>query len=646
MTAIEVIATVSALLAGELDPAFDKLRAGGYDDRYPVVIEACPRPVITLDVEVEGRTMVCGRITVPENHDADTGNVVPLAFVILKSRSAAPAADPVVYLHGGPGGFVLQDIGTTSLLFDFARDRRDIVSFDQRGAGISNQTVACYNEIAEKFLQFAKPDENRFAPDGPLAKCVDEVKASGVELSHYNTYQNAKDVRAIVSALGYTEYNLYGISYGTKLAQEVMRTAPENVRSVVLDSISRVDNPAYDTNGVPLDQALGWVVDLCAEDEQCAEAYPNLERTINAAFERLQKKPMTILGEEVDESFINQVMEVGNKYRSGPFMAYLPKAFSDLANGDASTVEKLVSGGFAEKPVTPEALTASYPALSAHDKAIAEALVLQARQMELSEKSAHKLLSALAEDQSPTGSASTEQLLDDALSTMIQSMESDAVLALTRDYVLLGSRDPNKADIIAFVEAHVPVAYKSQIRGLVDAMSDADVDAFYRRASLDTSRLTMVARIYFALGIYACQEDFPFNSPDGFEAATAHYRFPLIDKGVRDDTYSIYGFCDLFAKSPRERFHEPVVSDIPVLATAGMKDTQTNPSAADMVVRTLANGRALTYPEAGHGVLLFSKCAKDIADAFIENPWAKVNDACIKKLKPKFLLPDGSFSGS
>ncbi len=589
--------------------------------------------------------MLCGRVTVQENHDADTGNVVPLAFVILKSRSTAPAADPVVYLHGGPGGFVLQDIWTTSQVFDFARDRRDVISFDQRGAGISNQTVACYEEIAAEFVQFAKPGANQFAPDGPLAKCLKEIKANGVEINNYNTYQNAKDVSAIVSALGYSGYNLYGISYGTKLAQEVMRTAPENVRSVVLDSISRVDNPAYDTNGVPVDQALGWVVDLCAEDEQCAAAYPDLEGTINAALARLKNEPMTILGAEVDEAFISQIMEAGNTYHNGPFMAYLPRAFTDLAKGDASTLEKLLSDGFAEKPMTPEALTASYSGLSANDKAIAEALVLQAQQMELSEQSVHKLLSTLADDRSPTGTANTEQLLDDALSNTVRSMGSDAIIAMTRDYVLLGAREPNKMEIIAFVDAHVPVAFKTQILGLVDAMSDADVDAFFRRASLDTSRLTLFSRLYFALGIYACQEDFPFNSPEGFEAASAKYRFPLIDKGVRDDTYSIYGFCDLFEKFPREGFHEAVVSDIPVLAMAGMKDTQTNPSAADSVVRTLSNGQALTFPEAGHGVSTFSQCAEDIAESFIENPVAKVNDGCIDGLKPKFLLPDGTFSG-
>jgi len=643
MTPAELIATVTALLSGEPDPSLAALQNGGHDDRYPVIVESCPRPIIALDVEVEGRTMICGRVTVPENHDADNGATIPLAFVILKSRSEAPAPDPVIYLHGGPGGFVLQDIGTTSFIFDFARDRRDVISFDQRGAGISNKTVACFDELSQEFIKFAK-NEDLFTSDGPLAKCLEEIAQSGVDLSLYNTYQNAKDVPAIVSALGYEEYNVYGISYGTKLGQEVMRSAPEKVRSVVLDSISRVDNPAYDTNGVPLDQAIGWVVDLCAEDAQCAEAYPDLEATTVAAQERLKNEPVTIRGQEIDEVLINQLMEKGNKYRSGPFMAYLPKAFTELSNGETTTAEKLLTDGFAPKAPDPQTFVAAYPGLSSQDKAMVQALILQATQMGATEQTVRTLLAALADDQSPSGAASTEQLLDDALSEMVLQMEPEAVLALTTDYILLGSQPTGKAGILAFIDTHVPAEFKVQIAGLVNAMSDEDVAAFYRRAELDTSSVTNGARMMLALGTYACQEDFPFNSPEGFDAISAEYRFPLINDGIREDTYSIYGFCDLYEKSPRAGFHEPVSSEIPVLATAGMKDTQTNPSAAVSVVRTLPNGQAVTYPEAGHGVIVFSKCAMDIAAAFLEDPWAKVNDTCVEGLKPKFLLPDGSFS--
>ena len=278
MTPDQVLTTVVALLSGAGDPAFDALRNGGHDDRYPVAIENCPRPLGAL--EVEGKTVICGRISVPENHEADNGQTIPLAFAVLKARSEAPATDPVIYLHGGPGGYTVQDIPFNARVFDFVRDRRDVIIFDQRASGISDKTIACYNEFSKDFMQFVKPDDEDkiFEPGQPLARCIAETAESGVDLSLYNTTQSAKDVRAIMDALGYPEYNAFGISYGTKLGQELLRAAPEGLRSLVIDSIARVDNASYDSNGVPPDQALGWVVDYCASEGRRAGGGPRVHR--------------------------------------------------------------------------------------------------------------------------------------------------------------------------------------------------------------------------------------------------------------------------------------------------------------------------------------------------------------------------------
>ena len=121
----QILATLALLLAGEPDAAFDPLRSGGYDERYPVTVEACPRPLPPLDVE--GQTLICGRIAVPEDHNAAQADTVPLAFALLKARSLSPAADPVIYLHGGPGGYTVQDIPFNAATFAFLRERRDII---------------------------------------------------------------------------------------------------------------------------------------------------------------------------------------------------------------------------------------------------------------------------------------------------------------------------------------------------------------------------------------------------------------------------------------------------------------------------------------------------------------------------------------
>jgi len=80
-------------------------------------------------------------------------------------------------------------------------------------------------------------------------------------------------------------------------------------------------------------------------------------------------------------------------------------------------------------------------------------------------------------------------------------------------------------------------------------------------------------------------------------------------------------------------------SDIPDLAMSGAKDTQTNPDAAERVVRSLTRSQAVLFPEAGHAVIQFSQCARDVAEGFLEDPFAPVNAACAEALKPRFYIP-------
>ena len=264
---------------------------------------------------------------------------------------------------------------------------------------------------------------------------------------------------------------------------------------------------------------------------------------------------------------------------------------------------------------------------------------MEADQMRSAGDAAAKLLSTLSDDIATYGALNTEALLDEALSDVATRLDLDALLAFLRDYTLFIGQDPDRADIETLIATHMPDVEQPRLLGMVAAMTEEDVAAFYQRARVDAAKLTALARMIFALGIIACQEDFPFNSLEGYNAVAADYRFPSIDTGVRESTAPLYGFCDLFDKHPREGFHDPVASDIPVLAMSGTKDTQTNPDAAERVVRTLPNGQAVLFPEAGHAVIMFSQCAKDVAEGFIETPTAPVNAACTAALKPSFHVP-------
>lgn len=180
MSPDQITALVMTLLSAQPDNgAFQTLMSGGYDDRYPVTIETCPRPLPAADIE--GQTVICGRIEMPENHASVDGNRLDLAFAVLKARSLSPAPDPVVYLHGGPGGRAVPDIAFNAAMFDNLRERRDLILFDQRASGISARTVTCVNTLADNIIELGRiaagdePDDD--TPD-PLKLCLDEIESS------------------------------------------------------------------------------------------------------------------------------------------------------------------------------------------------------------------------------------------------------------------------------------------------------------------------------------------------------------------------------------------------------------------------------------------------------------------------------------
>src|SRR5689334_11926891 len=56
----------------------------------------------------KGVKVVCGMLTVLEQHDEPDGPTIKLAVAIFKASSAKPKADPILYLDGGPGGHTLE----------------------------------------------------------------------------------------------------------------------------------------------------------------------------------------------------------------------------------------------------------------------------------------------------------------------------------------------------------------------------------------------------------------------------------------------------------------------------------------------------------------------------------------------------------
>jgi len=214
----------------------------------------------------------CGTLTVPESRTGESDALVEIAVAVLRTPSADPAADPVVYLNGGPGGvsldqhwFWVTDPGEWRGHPILAQ--RDLILVDQRGTGYSLPSLNC--------------DEDEL-----IEECHDRLVGEGVTLSGYSTPENAADLESLRLALGYDTWNLFGSSYGTRLAMAIVRDHPDGVRSMLLDGVYPLDVvPAYEMFFDNTLGALGELVALCASQPACDDAYGDINDLLVAAME-------------------------------------------------------------------------------------------------------------------------------------------------------------------------------------------------------------------------------------------------------------------------------------------------------------------------------------------------------------------------
>ncbi len=95
-----------------------------------------------------------------------------------------------------------------------------------------------------------------------------------MNLALYNSAQNAADIEALRQALGYDKINLYGISYGTRLALTALRDFPQGIRSVVIDGVVPLQVDMYAQTPANGAQALEAVFKACEAMLTCNQNYP------------------------------------------------------------------------------------------------------------------------------------------------------------------------------------------------------------------------------------------------------------------------------------------------------------------------------------------------------------------------------------
>lgn len=314
----------------------------------------------TCQVQIpDGVKAECGNLFVKENRRKADSRIIKLPIIIIKSTATNPAADPVLYTAGGPGAGSLGRARGAANLVPFTKER-DFIIFEQRGTQYAEPNLQCpeVNEAIHKNREQNLNAKEALRKEVQAAKlCRDRLIRQGVDLAAYDSASSAADIEDLRRVLGIRHLNLYGISYSTRLMLNYIREYPENVRSVILDSVLP-PTVNWDETGIDgVVNSLELIFEACKRQEKCSTRYPRLKERFFSLVASADKKPIIVAAVKNGKSYpvkINGsaiVDFIYNLLENTRMLPQIPFTLDALSRGNyeflkAYAENNLTSGGF------------------------------------------------------------------------------------------------------------------------------------------------------------------------------------------------------------------------------------------------------------------------------------------------------------
>jgi pimeloyl-ACP methyl ester carboxylesterase len=298
----------------------------------------------------------CADFPVPENRADPHSRRITLKLAVLRSRAQVASKDMLAFLVGGPGQAATDSAGQIASMLKPLLAHRDVLLLDQRGTGGSN-ALTCKNTDDAVTLE----GEVAFDADkmrNTAAECVKQL-AGRADPRYYTTTIATQDLEDVRKALGAPQFDLLGVSYGTRMAQQYLMRYPDAVRSVVLDSV--VPNPLalgqdFARN---LDDALKAQFIRCTTEPACKKQFGDPDQTLYQLRDALRANPHEVSFRD-PQSYrtVKRVLNEDSLASVVRMFAYtpataalLPLSIDAAAHGDVGPLlgqAKILSGELAE----------------------------------------------------------------------------------------------------------------------------------------------------------------------------------------------------------------------------------------------------------------------------------------------------------
>lgn len=227
----------------------------------------------------------CGTMTRPLDPSGAVSGDIELRVAVVPALNLTPEADPLVPIAGGPGQGSIQFYSAYYRAFEGVRRNRDILLIDQRGTGDS-ATMDC---------EF---DDAMIEGDYSTELTIEYTEACLTELPHdprfFTTSVAVTDIEAVRKALGYPSLNLYGVSYGTRVAQHFARRFPESTRTIIIDGVVPPQLSLGPEIATESQKSVEKILARCAEDDACNKAFPGVVDDFSRVVAELREASVSI----------------------------------------------------------------------------------------------------------------------------------------------------------------------------------------------------------------------------------------------------------------------------------------------------------------------------------------------------------------
>lgn len=231
----------------------------------------------------------CADFPVPENRADPHSRTITLKLAVLRSRAQVPERDMLAFLAGGPGQAATESAGTVASVFHGLLAHRNVLLLDQRGTGGSN-ALECKDDESDSATDADVPELDADKMHDAAARCLKQVKTHA-DPRYYTTTIAVQDLEDVRRALGSPKLDLYGVSYGTRVAQQYAMHYPKAVRSIVLDSVVPNTLALGEDFARNLHESLQAQFARCTAQPECKKAFGDPGQTLYQLRDALRANP-------------------------------------------------------------------------------------------------------------------------------------------------------------------------------------------------------------------------------------------------------------------------------------------------------------------------------------------------------------------